>query len=128
MASDFRMAVSMLGRLPPSSGQRKIFEGQIQNVTTALDKTKKTVKQIYTGPVTDAFRHIYRPEEEGKAHEYFDLVHSKRDYLLLGVHGRTKCSDTEEGKDVHLPCFKYLVASSSVVENVHTVKRIKLEE
>ena len=57
-----------------------------------------------------------------------DLVHSKRDYLLLGVHGRTKCSDTEEGKDVHLPCFKYLVASSSVVENVHTVKRIKLEE
>jgi hypothetical protein len=125
-----RMAVQMLGRLPPSSGQRKIFEGQIQNVKTALDNTKKSFEQIFTGTVSGAYRHVYRPDEEGKAQEYFDCVQNKRDYLLLGVHCVAKDNE-EERKDIHLPCLKYIMASSSLLEgedDEHAVKRMKLEE
>lgn len=132
-----RMAVQMLDRLPPSSGQRKVFETQIQNVKTSLDNTKKSFQRIFAGPVSEAFRHVYRPQDDdnNKAQEYFDRVHDKRDYLLLGLHCLWKNSASnseEEGvKDIHLPCIKYVVGKSmltTTTEEEHAVKRMKIEE
>lgn len=118
-----RMAVQMLTRLPPASGQRKVFEGQINNVKAALDKTKKSFEQIYTGPVSKAYEHVYRPDEAGKDQEYFDRVHGKRDYLLLGVH----CMVDEV--DIHLPCLKYVLSLDRQGEDEeHAVKRMRVDD
>ena len=117
-----RMAVQMLGRLPPTSGQRKVFEGQINNVKTALDNTKKSFRQIFTGPVSKAYQHIYRPDEEGEKQEYYDRVYGKRDYYLLGVHCRTA-----ESTDIHLPCMKYIVARDGDGDE-QSGKRMRVDE
>ena len=116
-----RMAVQMLGRLPPTSGQRKLFEGQINNVKKALDGTKKSFRQIFTGPVSHAFRTVYRPEEEGEKQEYFDRVYGKRDYILLGSDCRTA-----ESADIRLPCIKYITTRDDEAEQA--VKRMRVDE
>ena len=108
-----RMAVQMLGRLPPTSGQRKVFEGQIQKVKDALYKTKEEFSSIFTGPVSAAFTKVYRPQgdKEGEI-EYFDRVNEKRDYVLLGV----DCH-TDESQDVHLPPIQYVFGATEVEGN-----------
>jgi len=98
-----RMAATMLGRLPPTSGQRKMFVTQVENVKKALDQTKKSFQNTYDGPVSVAYHNAYRPEEENEKQEYFDRVFNVRDYVSLGVHCHT---ETEE--DVHLPCIKFV--------------------
>lgn len=97
-----RMAVQMLGRLPPTSGQRKIFASQVENVKKALDQTKESFMNIFQGPVSVAYRKTYRPAEEGEKRDYFDSVFGARDYVSLGVH----CSTADE-EDVVLPPIKY---------------------
>ena len=95
------MAVQMLGRLPPTSGQRKMFEQQVKNVQASLEKTKESFDKRFKGPIAEAFTEVYRPsDEEAEKQAYFDRVSAKRDYVLLGVH----CSSTE-CSDVHLPCI-----------------------
>eukprot|EP00797_Seminavis_robusta_P034812 Sro846_g210150.2 (475) ;mRNA; f:20372-21796 len=117
-----RMAVQMLGRLPATSGQRKVFENQINNVKTALDKTKKSFENIFTGPVSKAYHHVYRPEEAGEKQDYFDRVNGKREYVLLDVH----CQTAEEA-DIHLPCIKYIVSRDEPEEGQEqAVKRMKV--
>lgn len=96
-----RMAVQMLGRLPPTSGQRAVFKSQVEKVKVALDQTKDSFMMRFTGRVSDAYLEVYRPEEcEHK--EYFDLVLRGRNYVTLGVDSHT---DTKE--DIRLPCIKY---------------------
>lgn len=99
-----RMAATMLGRLPPTSNQRKMFLMQVENVKKALDQTKKSFENTYDGPVSVAYYDAYRPEE-GEKQEYFDRVLEARDYVSLGIHCHT---DTEE--DIHLPCIKFVFA------------------
>ena len=120
-----RMAVQMLGRLPSTSGQRKIFEGQINKVKEALDTTKKSFQRLFEGPVSKAYGHTYRPTEvEEDARDYFDRVHAKRDFLLLGVH-----SHTLDNVDIHLPCIKYIMTQPSIdTDDEHALKRIKIGE
>ena len=98
-----RMAATMLGRLPPTHGQRKMFVMQVENVKKALDQTKRSFQNTYDGAVSVAYCDAYRPEEKGEKQEYFDKVFEARDYVNLGVHCHTK---TEE--DVHLPCIKFV--------------------
>ena len=120
-----RMAVQMLGRLPSTSGQRKIFEGQIQKVKEALDTTKESFQRLFEGPVSKAYQHIYRPSgvEEEDARDYFDRVHAKRDFLLLGVH-----SQSLDNVDIHLPCIKYIMTQhhNKTADDEHALKRIKI--
>jgi ubiquitin-activating enzyme E1 len=56
-----RLASTMLSRLPPTSGQRKMFVTQVENVKKALDQTKKSFQALYEGPVSVAYRTAYRP-------------------------------------------------------------------
>jgi hypothetical protein len=98
-----RMAATMLGRLPPTSGQRKMFVMQVENVKKALYQTKESFQNTFDGPVSDAYCKAYRPEEEGEQQEYFDTVFESRDYVSLGVHCHTS---TEE--EIHLPCIKFV--------------------
>jgi len=97
-----RMAVQMLGRLPPTSGQRVIFKSQVEKVKVALDQTKESFMKKFTGPVSNAYHQCYRPSEEGEKRDYFDSVFEARDYVTLGVdcHSKTK-------EDIMLPCIKY---------------------
>ena len=99
-----RMAVTMLGRLPPTNGQRKMFVMQVENVKKALDQTKKSFQSTYDGPVSVAYYNAYHPEEEGEQQEYFDRVFGARDYVNLGVHCH---NETEE--DIHLPSIKFVI-------------------
>jgi ubiquitin-activating enzyme E1 len=119
-----RMAVQMLGRLPPTSGQRKVFEGQINNVKKALDGTKKSFRQTFTGSVSHAYRTVYRPtNDQLEKQEYFDRVYDKRDYVLLGVHCRTA-----ESADIHLPCINYIVTAPEGETSEQSMKRMRVEE
>lgn len=102
-----RMAVQMLGRLPPTSGQRAIFKGQVEKVKVALDHTKDSFNKIFTGPVSNAYRQVYRPCEQGEKQEYFDSVFAARDYVTLGVDSHTESKD-----DITLPPIKYSFAHS----------------
>ena len=98
-----RMAATMLGRLPPTSGQRKMFVMQVENVKKALDQTKESFQNTFDGPVSDAYCKAYRPEEEGEQQEYFDRVFEARDYVSLGVHCHTSSEE-----EIHLPCIKFV--------------------
>jgi ubiquitin-activating enzyme E1 len=100
-----RMAATMLSRLAPTSGQRKMFVMQVENVKKALDQTKMFFRNNFEGPVSVAFRNAYRPDEEGEKQEYFDSVFGARDYISVGVHCRT-----HDEEDVTLPCIKYCFA------------------
>ncbi len=97
-----RMAVQMLGRLPPTSGQRAIFKSQVDRVKVSLEQTKDSFMKKFQGNVSDAYLQVYRPTEEGEKQDYFDAVFKGRDYLTLGV----DCH-TEEKEDITLPCVKY---------------------
>jgi hypothetical protein len=120
-----RMAVQMLGRLPPTSGQRKMFEGQIDKVKQALDATKKSFQQLFEGSVSKAYEHVYRPSgnEDDDARDYFDRVHAKRDFFLLGVH-----CQTADNPDIHLPCIKYILTklSGNAHDDEHALKRMRV--
>lgn len=96
-----RMAVQMLGRLPPTSGQRAVFKSQVDRVKIALDQTKESFTSIFTGPVSSAYRQVYRPKE-GEKQDYFDSVMKARDYVSLGVDCHTATKE-----DITLPCIKY---------------------
>ena len=98
-----RMAATMLGRLPPQSGQRKMFAMQVENVKKALDATKQSFQATFDGPVQEAYRGAYRPAEEGEKRDYFDTIFRARDYVTLGVH-----CHTEKGEDVTLPCIELM--------------------
>ena len=98
-----RMAATMLGRLPPQSGQRKMFAMQVENVKKALDATKQSFQATFDGPVQEAYRSAYRPAEEGEKRDYFDTIFRARDYVTLGVH-----CHTEKGEDVTLPCIELM--------------------
>lgn len=98
-----RMAVQMLGRLPPTSGQRAIFKSQVEKVKVSLDQTKASFLARFTGNVSTAYREVYRPSEEGEQQDYFDAVFKGRDYVTLGV----DCH-TETKEDITLPCVKYI--------------------
>lgn len=116
---NIKMAVQMLGRLPPSSGQRKVFENQVNTVKRSLDKTKEEFTALFQGPVSAAYRSAYRPEDEEKQ-QYFDAVFLKRDYILLGV----DCHMVDKGDaDIHLPCIKYVFSAGGDRAN----KRSRLE-
>jgi Ubiquitin-activating enzyme active site/ThiF family len=117
-----RMAVQMLGRLPPTSGQRKVFEGQINNVKSALDKTKESFEKLFTGPVISAYHQVYRPDEAGEKQDYYDRANGKRDYVLLDVH----CKASDE-TDIHLPCIKYIVSRPLEDDNEQALKRMRKE-
>ena len=97
-----RMAVQMLGRLPPTSGQRAVFKSQVEKVKVALDQTKESFNKLFTGSVSNAYNQIYRPAEEGEKRDYFDAVFKARDYVTLAV----DCS-TESEEDITLPSIKY---------------------
>ena len=97
-----RMAVQMLGRLPPTSGQRAIFKSQVEKVKKALDQTKESFMNRLSGPVSLAFREVYRPAEEGEKQTYFDTVFNGKDYVTLGVDCHTDRED-----EIILPCIKY---------------------
>eukprot|EP00573_Skeletonema_grethae_P012771 CAMPEP_0201693020 /NCGR_PEP_ID=MMETSP0578-20130828/5745_1 /ASSEMBLY_ACC=CAM_ASM_000663 /TAXON_ID=267565 /ORGANISM="Skeletonema grethea, Strain CCMP 1804" /LENGTH=1238 /DNA_ID=CAMNT_0048178481 /DNA_START=27 /DNA_END=3743 /DNA_ORIENTATION=+ len=97
-----RMAIQMLGRLPPTSGQRAIFKAQVDRVKVSLEQTKESFMKKFQGNVSDAYLQVYRPSEEGEKQDYFDAVFKGRDYLTLGV----DCH-TEEKEDITLPCVKY---------------------
>lgn len=100
-----RMAVQMLGRLPPASGQRKVFASQVENVKKALDQTKESFKQTFQGPVSVAFNTNYRPEdEEAEKQQYFDTLFNARNYLVLGI----DCHHEEGEEEVHLPPIKFV--------------------
>jgi len=103
-----RMAVQMLGRLPPTSGQRVVFKSQVEKVKVALDQTKESFMKKFTGPVSNAYHHVYRPSEEGGDQNYFDSVFRGRDYVTLGVDCHT---ETEE--DITLPCVKYMFSHNN---------------
>lgn len=98
-----RMAVQMLGRLPPTSGQRAIFKSQVEKVKVSLEQTKESFMKKFKGNVSDAYLQVYRPSEGGEKQDYFDAVFKGRDYLTLGV----DCH-TEEKDDITLPCVKYI--------------------
>jgi hypothetical protein len=66
-----KMAVQMLSRLPPASGQGKVFENQVYNVKRALDNGKESFANTFHGPVSIAYRAAYEPDDE-KEKEYFD--------------------------------------------------------
>jgi len=112
-----RMAVQMLGRLPPSSGQRKVFVGQVERIKKSLDQTKDMFLGNFQGPVSKAYRTNYRPEdtdgEEGnEKQQYFDTVFESRNYVVLGVH----CT-TEAGEDITLPPIKYVFPTTTTAES-----------
>jgi len=98
-----RMAVQMLGRLPPTSGQRVVFKSQVEKVKVALDQTKESFMKKFTGTVSNAYHQVYRPSEEGEEQDYFDSVFKGRDYVTLGI----DCH-TETKEDITLPCVKYM--------------------
>mmetsp|Transcript_13626 Transcript_13626/g.29505 ORF Transcript_13626/g.29505 Transcript_13626/m.29505 type:complete len:1269 (+) Transcript_13626:53-3859(+) len=98
-----RMAVQMLGRLPSTSGQRAVFKSQVEKVKVALDQTKESFMNRFTGKVSDAYHQVYRPSEEGERQDYFDSVFEARDYVALGI----DCH-TESEEDITLPCVKYI--------------------
>jgi len=97
-----RMAVQMLGRLPPTSGQRAIFKSQVEKVKAALDQTKESFMNRFKGKVSDAYHQVYRPSEEGEKQDYFDSVFSQRNYVTLAI----DCHNESE-EDITLPCVKY---------------------
>lgn len=104
-----RMAVQMLGRLPPTSGQRKVFATQVDNVKKSLDQTKASFERSFLGPVSEAFRSTYRPgNDEEEKQQYFDTIFCARNYIVLGV----DCH-ADEGGDIHLPPVKYIFPSKS---------------
>jgi hypothetical protein len=103
-----RMAVQMLGRLPPASGQRKIFATQVDNVKKALDQTKESFMSTFKGPVSSAFRTTYRPEDkESEKQQYFDAIFGARNYVVLGIH----CLAEGVEEDIALPPIKYVFSS-----------------
>jgi hypothetical protein len=98
-----RMAVQMLGRLPPTSAQRAIFKSQVEKVKSSLESTKASFLARFTGNVSNAYYGVYRPSEEGEQQDYFDSVFKSRDYVTLGVDCHTAAKD-----DITLPCIKYI--------------------
>mmetsp|Transcript_33227 Transcript_33227/g.61177 ORF Transcript_33227/g.61177 Transcript_33227/m.61177 type:complete len:1298 (+) Transcript_33227:96-3989(+) len=98
-----RMAVQMLGRLPPTSGQRAIFKSQVEKVKVALDQTKESFMKKFTGKVSDAYHQVYRPLEEGEKQDYFDSVFEARDYVTFGIDCHTQSKE-----DITLPPIKYI--------------------
>lgn len=98
-----RMAVQMLGRLPPTSGQRAVFKSQVDRVKVALDQTKESFMNKFTGKVSSAYYQVYRPDEEGEKQKYFDAVFQARNYVALGVDCHNEAKD-----DITLPCIKYM--------------------
>ena len=106
------MAVQMLGRLPPSSGQRKVFVRQVENVKKALDQTKESFKSTFEGRVSAAYKATYRPgDEEVEKQQYFDTIFSARNYLVLDVDCHSKESNHDE--EIRLPPIKFVFSSSS---------------
>ena len=100
-----RMATQMLGRLPPTSGQRKMFVTQVDNVKKALDQTKESFTKTFRGPVSSAFKTAYRPDdEEAEKQKYFDTIFDARNYLVLGI----DCHHKEGEDEIHLPPIKYV--------------------
>ena len=114
-----KMAVQMLSRLPPASGQRKVFENQVYNVKRALDNAKESFTNTFHGPVSEAYRAAYEPDDE-KEKEYFDTVFCGSDYVKLGIH-----CHTANAEDVHLPCMKYIFRAATV-DDEHAVKRLRV--
>lgn len=98
-----RMAVQMLDRLPPTSGQRGVFKAQVERVKKALDQTKNSFMKTFTGKVSDVYYQVYRPSEEGEKQDYFNKVFELRDYVTLGIDCHSEAKD-----DVTLPCIKYI--------------------
>lgn len=100
-----RMAVQMLGRLPPASNQRKVFMGQVENVKKALDQTKQSFQETFHGSVSAVFRSSYRPgNDETEKQQYFDTIFESRNYLVFGV----DCHQEEGEDEIHLPPIKYV--------------------
>lgn len=109
---NLRMAVTMLGRLPPTSGQRKIFEKQVDTVKAALDNTKSSLSKRMSGAVSSVYFDTYRPNGEKEAEKaYFDRVYAVRDYVTLGVH-----CHTADGTDILLPPIVYEFAKGEASE------------
>lgn len=98
-----RMAVQMLGRLPPASRQRAIFKSQVEKVKVSLDQTKESFMQRFQGKVSDAYRQVYRPSEEGDKQDYFDSLFKAREYVTFGIDCHTATKE-----EITLPCIKYM--------------------
>ena len=101
-----RMAGQMLKQLPAESGQRKMFEGQVNTAATSLAKTKETFKAKLDGAVSAAHNGTYRPlyaEDEEKL-AYFDAIAAARPYVTLQAN-----YSTEEGEEVLLPPIKIVI-------------------
>jgi ubiquitin-activating enzyme E1 len=101
-----RMAGQMLKQLPAESGQRKMFEGQVNTAATSLAKTKETFKAKLDGAVSAAHSGTYRPlyaEDEEKL-AYFDAIAAARPYVTLQAN-----YSTEEGEEVLLPPIKIVI-------------------
>ena len=100
-----RMAVQMLGRLPPTSGQRRVFVTQVENVKRALDQAKTAFEDTFRGPVSGSFRAAYRPtDDEAEKQNYFDTIAAARNYLVLGIDVDTEDDEAE----IRLPPIKYI--------------------
>jgi len=80
-----RQAGTMLGRLPPESGARKMFEQQVSTAVAALEKTKASFQQVVNGPIEAAYEAAYRPlvQEDEKKLAQFDKMRKARDYVTL---------------------------------------------
>mmetsp|Transcript_3005 Transcript_3005/g.6757 ORF Transcript_3005/g.6757 Transcript_3005/m.6757 type:complete len:1300 (+) Transcript_3005:21-3920(+) len=111
-----RMAVQMLGRLPPTSGQRNIFANQVSNVQKSLEQTKESFDRSYRGPVSASYQSTYRPtDDESEKQKYFDTIFTSRNYLVLGVdchyanaNGDNDNDTNSQDEDIHLPPIKYI--------------------
>jgi len=139
---NMRMAENMLKRLPPTSGQRKMFVGQVETVRKALEATKSTFVKRIEGTVSSAFMSTYEPSEDDgddgpEKRKYFHAVHGKRDYVMLGVHCHVldgmdgDGDDDGDGKtDIHLPPVKYIfrAADEGEMTGQPDLKRCRIEE
>jgi len=131
---NIRMAVQMLNRLPPTSGQRKMFEKQLNTTKLALDKTKESFMDTFQGPVSKAYRNVYRPkDEEPEKQEYFDKVFGNINYFSFQI----DCHQEGVEEDIHLPRVKYMFSRQNDYcgeedeedeeDEVHAMKRSRIE-
>jgi len=102
-----RMAGQMLGRLPPESGQRKMFESQVTAAVTSLAKTKATFQGKLDGLVSAAHTATYRQlfEEDEEKLAYFDKIAAARPYLTLQAN-YVVAGGGEDVGEVSLPPIK----------------------
>jgi len=99
-----KMAVQMLGRLPPGGGARKNFENQILTATKSLQAVKDNFTAKFRGPVSKAYVDIARPkDEEADKQKYFDTVHAKRNHIAFKAY-----VVNSDGESADLPVIKYI--------------------